>query len=119
MTERADTDDYRALFLTHTPLMDTRAPAEFARGAFPMAISLPLMTDEERARFTDLNAAYADKHGFPFIIAVRDHDKAGILAAFERRIDNDRETEFAGACRQVERIAELRLGALFAEEDAR
>jgi hypothetical protein len=23
-----------------------------------------------------------DKHGFPFIIAVRDHDKAGILQAF-------------------------------------
>jgi 2-oxo-4-hydroxy-4-carboxy--5-ureidoimidazoline (OHCU) decarboxylase len=40
---------------------------------------------------------------------VRDHDKAGILAAFRRRIDNDRETEFAEACRQVERIAELRL----------
>jgi 2-oxo-4-hydroxy-4-carboxy--5-ureidoimidazoline (OHCU) decarboxylase len=40
---------------------------------------------------------------------VRDHDKAGILAAFERRLDNDRETEFAEACRQVERIAELRL----------
>ena len=47
--------------------------------------------------------------GFPFIIAVRDHDKAGILSAFERRTANDRATEFAEACRQVERIAELRL----------
>ena len=49
------------------------------------------------------------KHGFPFIIAVRDHDKAGILEAFERRIENDRSTELAEACRQVERIAFLRL----------
>ena len=49
------------------------------------------------------------KHGFPFIIAVRDHDKAGILAAFQRRIGNDREAEMAEACRQVERITELRL----------
>ncbi len=40
---------------------------------------------------------------------MRDHDKAGILAAFKRRIDNDRDTEFAEACRQVERIAQLRL----------
>ena len=40
---------------------------------------------------------------------MRDHDKAGILAAFERRLDNDRDTEFAEACGQVERIAELRL----------
>ncbi|MGB3981890.1 2-oxo-4-hydroxy-4-carboxy-5-ureidoimidazoline decarboxylase, partial [Planktomarina temperata] len=30
-------------------------------------------------------------------------------AAFERRITHDRETEFAEACRQVERIAEFRL----------
>jgi OHCU decarboxylase len=70
---------------------------------------LDALTDAERARFTDLNAAYTEKHGFPFIIAVRDHDKAGILAAFERRLDNDSATEFAEACRQVERIAELRL----------
>jgi len=49
------------------------------------------------------------KHGFPFIIAVRDHDKPGIMAAFRRRIDNDRQAEFAEACRQVERIAALRL----------
>ncbi len=70
---------------------------------------LDALTDAERETFTRMNAAYVEKHGFPFIIAVRDHDKAGILAAFERRIGHDRETEFAEACRQVERIAELRL----------
>ena len=70
---------------------------------------LDALTDAERAQFTGLNAAYVAKHGFPFIIAVRDHDKAGILAAFERRIGNDTDTEFAEACKQVERIARLRL----------
>jgi len=74
---------------------------------------LDALTDAERARFTDLNAAYTQKHGFPFIIAVRDHDKPGILAAFERRLDHDSATEFAEACRQVERIAELRLQEKF------
>jgi 2-oxo-4-hydroxy-4-carboxy--5-ureidoimidazoline (OHCU) decarboxylase len=49
------------------------------------------------------------RHGFPFIIAVRDHDTAGILAAMERRLVQDSEAEFAEACRQVERIAALRL----------
>jgi OHCU decarboxylase len=73
---------------------------------------LDALTDEERAAFERLNAAYVERHGFPFVIAVRDHDKAGILGAFERRIGHDRATEFAEACRQVERIAELRLGAL-------
>ncbi|WP_370251381.1 allantoinase PuuE [Nioella sp.] len=70
---------------------------------------LNMLTDEEREAFTRLNAAYVDKHGFPFIIAVRDHDKASIRANFERRIDNDSATEFDEACRQVERIAEFRL----------
>lgn len=71
--------------------------------------ALDALTDEERATFQRLNAAYVERHGFPFIIAVRDNTKASILAAFETRIGNDTETEFATACRQVERIAELRL----------
>ncbi|MFC6686544.1 allantoinase PuuE [Jhaorihella thermophila] len=70
---------------------------------------LNALTDAERVTFTELNAAYRAKFGFPFIIAVRDHDKASILAAFQRRLDHDRDTEFAEACAQVERIAELRL----------
>ena len=47
--------------------------------------------------------------GFPFIIAVKGKTKDEILAAFETRIGNDRATEFDTACRQVERIALLRL----------
>ena len=73
---------------------------------------LDALTDAERAEFTALNDAYVARHGFPFIIAVRDYDKAGILDAFRRRIDNDRATEFAEACAQVERIAALRLSAI-------
>jgi OHCU decarboxylase len=70
---------------------------------------LDALTDAERETFTHLNAAYVEKFGFPFIIAVKDNTKASILAAFQVRIDSDRATEFATACRQVERIAELRL----------
>lgn len=32
---RDDCTDYRELFLHDRPLMDTRAPVEFAKGAFP------------------------------------------------------------------------------------
>ena len=70
---------------------------------------LDMLTDEERETFQALNAQYVARHGFPFIIAVRDYDKTSILAAFHQRIENDRATEFAEACKQVERIAELRL----------
>lgn len=50
MSPRPDTADYRALFLADAPMMDMRAPGEFDHGAFPTAVSLPLMTDDERAR---------------------------------------------------------------------
>ncbi|MEM6373234.1 MAG: allantoinase PuuE [Pseudomonadota bacterium] len=73
---------------------------------------LDALTDEERHQFDTLNSTYVAKHGFPFIIAVKDHDKAGILRAFDRRIGNDTDVEFVEACRQVERIARLRLEAM-------
>lgn len=76
---------------------------------------LDMLTDAERATFTTLNETYMSKFGFPFIIAVRDNSKASIMAAFQRRIDNDRTTEFGEACRQVERIALLRLQQKFAQ----
>jgi OHCU decarboxylase len=73
------------------------------------AAGLDALTDAERTEFTELNNAYTTRHGFPFIIAVRDNTKATILDAFRRRLEQDNETEFAEACHQVERIAELRL----------
>jgi len=76
---------------------------------------LDALTDAERERFGALNRQYVDKFGFPFIIAVRDHTKAQIMAAMEQRLANDRDTEFATACRQVERIAELRIKAILPE----
>ena len=74
---------------------------------------LDALTDTERARFQALNTEYVTKHGFPFIIAVRDHTKASIMNNFEMRIANDTRTEFDEACRQVERIAEFRLQDMF------
>jgi OHCU decarboxylase len=71
--------------------------------------ALDTLTDAQRAEFQRLNTAYMAKHGFPFIIAVRDHTKDAILAAFHIRIAHDTATEFATACGQVERIAALRL----------
>jgi len=70
---------------------------------------LDALTDAERAEFQRVNTEYVAKHGFPFIIAVRDHDKAGIMAAMKARLANDTPTERDTAERQVMRIAQLRL----------
>ena len=74
---------------------------------------LDALTDQERKTFERLNKDYVEKHGFPFIIAVRDHTKASILEAFEHRLAQSSAQEFQTACRQVERIAELRLKEMF------
>jgi len=77
---------------------------------------LDRLSVDEHARFTELNTRYMRDFGFPFIIAVKGHDKASILAAFETRVGNDPETEFETACAQVERIAGFRVAALLMEE---
>lgn len=46
--ELPQTDDYRAMFLNATPLLDVRAPIEFNQGAFPCSQNMPLMNDAER-----------------------------------------------------------------------
>lgn len=47
---RDNSNDYRSIFLNDTPMMDARAPVEFAKGAFPHVINLPLMDDIERQK---------------------------------------------------------------------
>ena len=113
---RAATDNERLGVLNaHPDLAGKLAAAKRltdASASEQASAGLDALTDAERKHFGELNSAYVEKFGFPFIIAVRDHDKAGILKAFETRLANDRETEFARACKQVERIAELRLKAI-------
>jgi len=73
---------------------------------------LDACTPREFERFQDLNKAYVERFGFPFILAVAGRRRREILENFERRIYNDPETEFGEALDQVHRIALLRLHAL-------
>ena len=74
---------------------------------------LDQLTDDEKAIFTDLNARYVARFGHPFIIAVKAHDKASIMAAFERRLGHEPAAELQEACHQVEKIAQFRIEAIF------
>ncbi len=108
----ASEDDRLGVLKAHPDLAGKLAAANrlTAESASEQAgAGLDALTDDERETLANLNRTYVETHGFPFIIAVRDHDKASIIAAVHRRIDNDRATEFAEACRQVERIADFRL----------
>ena len=67
---------------------------------------------EEIARLTALNAAYNAKFGFPFILAVKGYDRAGILGEFARRLEREPSDEFEEALVQIERITRSRLDTL-------
>ncbi len=78
------------------------------------AAGLTACTPEEFATLQRLNAEYGAKFGFPFILAVRGPrglglTRSAIIAAFERRLANHPDFEFAEALRNIHRIAEIRL----------
>jgi OHCU decarboxylase len=67
---------------------------------------------DEYETLVSANAAYREKFGFPFVICVRDHDKASILEAAQARVRNDPATELRTALAEIARIAHHRLEAL-------
>jgi 2-oxo-4-hydroxy-4-carboxy-5-ureidoimidazoline decarboxylase len=67
---------------------------------------------EEYARLTELNARYNARFGFPFILAVKGYDRAGIIAEFARRVTRQHDVELAECLRQVGRITRMRLDTL-------
>lgn len=75
---------------------------------------LDRLTAAEFDRFDALNAAYREKFGFPFIIAVRGRGKAEILAAFEVRLAQDPQVESEAALAEIAAITRMRLDRLVA-----
>jgi 2-oxo-4-hydroxy-4-carboxy-5-ureidoimidazoline decarboxylase len=73
------------------------------------SVGLDRLSDEEYDRFTRLNDTYKETFGFPFIIAVLDHTKDSILAAFEDRLEGDRAGQIDEAIKNIGRIVSLRV----------
>jgi OHCU decarboxylase len=66
-------------------------------------------TPAEAARLAELDTAYQQRFGFPFILAVRGHDPASIIACCESRLARGPAEEFATALSEIGRIAGFRL----------
>ena len=112
VVREASPDEQLALIRAHPELAGKAAvdgSLTRASAAEQASAGLDRLTQAEFDRFHALNAAYRERFGFPFIICVRLTDKAGILAAMERRLANDRETEIATALEQIGEIVRLRL----------
>ena len=116
VVEHADETTQLALLQAHPDLagrlaMQGRLTAESE--SEQESAGLDHCTPAEFEEFHMLNARYRKKFGFPFILAVRGRNRQYILESFRRRVENDRDAEFAEALEQVHRIALLRLEALF------
>ena len=108
----ASPDEQLALIRAHPELAGKAAidrTLTEASAAEQASAGLDRLTPAEYARFHTLNAAYRARFAFPFIICVRLTDKAGILAAMEQRLGNDRDSEIAAAMAQIGEIVRLRL----------
>ena len=73
---------------------------------------------QEFERLQQLNSAYNERFGHPFILAVRGPRGDGlsrqqIIATFERRLHNPVNTELCECLRNIHRIAEIRLDDKF------
>ena len=73
---------------------------------------LAACTQEQFDKLHRLNAAYREKFGFPFILAVRGYDREGIIANFEARVNNTRDEELRTSLEQIYRIARFRIDDL-------
>ena len=111
VVDAAPRDMKLALIRAHPELAGRTKMAE-ASVREQAGVGLDQCSPEQFDAFQRLNAAYNARFGFPFIFAVKGATRAEILSAFEARLANDPETEFATAIAQIHRIAGFRLGDL-------
>ena len=117
--DNADTERQLQLIRAHPDLAGTaRLSNELTADSASEQASAGLdqCSEDEFDRFQALNAAYRDKFGFPFVMAVRGRNRSEILDEFACRLDNDYELEFETALQEIHKIARLRLDALRAGE---
>jgi tRNA 2-selenouridine synthase len=83
-------DDYHAILLNDTPLLDVRAPVEFDQGSFPSAENFPLINNEEREaigiRYKNLGQDEAIKLGHEL---VRDEVKSQRIQHWQQFFDEN------------------------------
>lgn len=85
----SELDDFQSLFLCDIPLIDVRAPIEFAKGSLPSAVNLPLLDDSERAAvgicYRRSGQAAAERLGYELVCGSIKAERIEAWQAFARR----------------------------------
>jgi OHCU decarboxylase len=112
--EQAAVAEQRTLLRAH-PDLGTRAKVSAASAQEQAGSGLDGLTADEYAGFTELNRAYREKFGIPFLYAVKGSTRQDILVALLVRLESTPEEEFQQALREIYRIAWFRLESTIVE----
>lgn len=75
---------------------------------------LDRLSPAQLADLREINAAYRERFGFPFISCVREHSVASLLTWGRARLEREPDAEARTALAEVDKIVGLRLQALVA-----
>ena len=114
VVESAGPERQLALIRAHPDLVGRAARAgtltpESTREQAAAGLDVNRLSPAEVAEFGELNTAYRERFGFPFVVCARENKKDAILAGFAPRLGNTRETEIAVALDEVAKIGWYRL----------
>ncbi|GGF99775.1 2-oxo-4-hydroxy-4-carboxy-5-ureidoimidazoline decarboxylase [Paenibacillus abyssi] len=104
------------LFKAH-PDLATRLKVSEMSTAEQQGAGLDRLTQGEYEQFAALNRQYAERFGFPFIMAVKGHSKEEILDAMHRRVRRCSQEEWEQALMEIGRITGFRLLDLIHEDE--
>ena len=118
--ESATTDEKDALIKAHPDLAGklalsgglTASSTKEQAGA-----GLDQCSPRELKKFQKYNAAYQDKFGFPFIVAVKGLSRKDILKTFKKRLKNTEAQERTAALAQIHKIAAFRIQEWFEHDE--
>ncbi|WP_078552495.1 2-oxo-4-hydroxy-4-carboxy-5-ureidoimidazoline decarboxylase [Bacillus alkalicellulosilyticus] len=91
------------------PDLGTRMVISDASKAEQRNAGLQFLTEVEYNAFATLNQRYVQRFGFPFILAVRGHDKYSIKEHMEQRMNNESDEEIKTAIQEVCKIVQFRI----------
>lgn len=108
VVEHASSEEKLALLRAH-PDLATRVQMADASVKEQSGAGLDSLTEEEYKEFLELNNSYKRKFNFPFILAVKGHNKESIKKSMQTRLNLSPGAELEEALKQIYKIGQFRL----------
>jgi OHCU decarboxylase len=115
LVEKSSKQEKLALIQAH-PDLGTKMKITTSSKTEQHQAGLDQLSSKEYERYIALNNKYIKKFGFPFVLAVRGHNKDSIYDAMKRRVKNKEDQEFETALKEIYKISFFRLKEIVTNE---